>query len=107
MLLFWNPRCGFCQQLLPELIAWEQDRPPDAPELLVISTGDAAANTAERFASPVFLDAASSAMAAFGAGGTPMAVAVDAAGRVSSPLGTGAPGVKQLLPAASQQGAPS
>ena len=107
VLLFWNPRCGFCQQLLPDLIAWEQDRPPDAPELLVISTGDAAANTAERFASPVFLDAASSAMAAYGASGTPMAVAVDAQGRVSSPLGSGAPGVKQLLPAASQQGAQS
>ena len=107
VLLFWNPRCGFCQQLLPELIAWEQDRPLDAPELLVISTGDAAANTAERFASPVFLDATSSAMAAYGASGTPMAVAVDASCRVSSPLLTGAPGVKQLLPAASQQGAPS
>ena len=107
VLLFWNPRCGFCQQLLPELIAWEQNRPPDAPELLVISTGDAAANTAERFASPVFLDAASSTMAAYGASGTPMAVAVDAEGRVSSSLGAGAPGVKQLLAAASWQGAPS
>lgn len=107
VLLFWNPRCGFCQRLLPELIAWEQDRPPDAPELLVVTTGDAAANTAEGFASPVFLDAASSTMAAYGAAGTPMAVAVDAAGRVSSALGAGAPGVKQLLAAASQQGAPS
>ena len=107
MLLFWNPRCGFCQQLRPDLLAWEQERPPDAPELLVISTGDMAANTAERFASPVFLDEASSAMAAYGASGTPMAIAVDAAGWVASPLEAGAPGVKQLLTTASQQGVPS
>lgn len=107
VLLFWNPRCGFCRQLRPDLIAWEQDRPPDGPELLVVSTGDAAANTAEAFASPVFLDAANSAMAAYGASGTPMAVAVDAKGHVSSSLGAGAPGVKQLLAAASQQGATS
>ncbi len=25
MVLFWNPGCGFCQQMLPDLKAWEED----------------------------------------------------------------------------------
>jgi thiol-disulfide isomerase/thioredoxin len=24
MVLFWNPGCGFCPQMLPELKAWEE-----------------------------------------------------------------------------------
>jgi peroxiredoxin len=38
-LLFWNPNCGFCQQMLDDLKAWERERPKDAPKLLVVSTG--------------------------------------------------------------------
>jgi len=105
VVLFWNPRCGFCQQLLPDLLAWEQERDPGAPELLVVSTGDSAANAAEAFASVVFLDATSSTMAAYGVSGTPIALAINAQGRVVSPPGIGAPGVKPLLEAPSQQGA--
>jgi thiol-disulfide isomerase/thioredoxin len=25
MVLFWNPGCGFCQQMLPDLKPWEED----------------------------------------------------------------------------------
>ena len=25
LVLFWNPGCGFCQQMLPDLKAWEED----------------------------------------------------------------------------------
>jgi peroxiredoxin len=32
LVLFWNPGCGFCQQMLPDLKAWEADPPPGAPQ---------------------------------------------------------------------------
>jgi thiol-disulfide isomerase/thioredoxin len=45
--LFWNPDCGFCQQMLPELRQWEASPPAGAPRLLVVSTGTAEANRAQ------------------------------------------------------------
>jgi len=44
LVLFWNPGCGFCQQMLPELKEWEQNPPDGAPKLLVVSSGTKEAN---------------------------------------------------------------
>lgn len=97
VVLFWNPRCGFCSSLLPDLLSWERERGRSGPELLVVSTGDEAANAELGFSSTVTLDAASSTMALYGASGTPMAVLIDAEGMVASSVGIGAPGVLELL----------
>jgi peroxiredoxin len=99
LVLFWDPGSGFCQRLLPELLAWEADHPIDAPELVVISTGDEAANAALGFTATLLLDATSAAMSAFAVRGTPIGVLVDAAGLVASLPGLGAPGVRSLLAA--------
>ena len=40
LVLFWNPGCGFCEQMLDELRAWDADPPEGAPKLLVVATGD-------------------------------------------------------------------
>jgi methylamine dehydrogenase accessory protein MauD len=90
MLLFWNPGCGFCQQMLGDLKAWEASRPPEAPELLVISAGTVEVNRGMNLRSPVLLDQASKAATIFGAGGTPMAVMLDGNGTVSSEVAGGA-----------------
>jgi uncharacterized membrane protein YphA (DoxX/SURF4 family)/thiol-disulfide isomerase/thioredoxin len=95
--LFWSPGCGFCRQMLPELRAWEADRPADAPALLVISAGSAADNRAMSLTSPVLLDDTFAAGDAFGANGTPQAVLVDADGVIASPLAAGAAAVRGLL----------
>jgi peroxiredoxin len=97
LLLFWNPGCGFCQQLLPDLKAWEAERPPGAPQLLVISTGDASAHAEMRLASPVLLDAATSVMTSFQVGGTPIALLIDGQGRVASDAAIGGPAVLATL----------
>ena len=97
VVLFWSPRCGFCRDLLPRLLAWERDRQADSPELLVVSSGDEGDNAAEGFISTVLLDVSGQAMSAYGATGTPMAVVVDADGNVAAPLGIGAEGVMTLL----------
>jgi thiol-disulfide isomerase/thioredoxin len=96
LVLFWNPGCGFCQQMLDDLKAWEANPPQDAPKLLVVSTGSAEENRAMGLRSPVLLDHGITSGSAFGANGTPMAVLVDAAGKIASEVAAGAPAVLSL-----------
>jgi peroxiredoxin len=102
MLLFWNPACGFCQQMLDDLKAWEADPPEEAPKLLVVSTGSVEANDALGLRSPVLLDQDFSVASTFGANGTPMAVLVDAEGRIASEVASGAQAVLELARAQGQ-----
>lgn len=94
--LFWNPGCGFCQRMLPELQAWEAKPAPDSPRLLFISTGPAETNRAMNLRSTILLDDAFAAGRAFGANGTPSAVLLDEKGRVASRVAVGAPDVMAL-----------
>jgi peroxiredoxin len=96
LVLFWNPQCGFCQQMLPALKAWESKPPKDAPKLLVVSTGTAEENKAMGLHSPTLLDQGFTVGHTFGADGTPMAVLVDAEGKIASELAEGAPAVLKL-----------
>jgi thiol-disulfide isomerase/thioredoxin len=100
VLLFWNPTCGFCQSMRQDLRQWEADSPRGAPRLVVVSSGDAESSRADGFASAVLLDHGSQVSAAFGAHGTPMAVRLDADGRMASTVAAGAAAVFALLGAA-------
>jgi thiol-disulfide isomerase/thioredoxin len=96
LVLFWNPGCGFCQQMLPNLKEWESKAPKDAPRLLVVSAGSEEANREMELTSPVLLDQNFATGRAFGASGTPSAVLVDAEGKVASEVAVGAPAVMEL-----------
>ena len=96
LVLFWNPGCGFCQQMLDDLKAWETDPPEGAPKLLVVSTGTVAENLAMGLRSTVVLDQNFSVGSSFGANGTPMAVLVDEEGKIASELAAGPPAVLAL-----------
>lgn len=96
LLLLWNPGCGFCQRMLADLRAWEARPPQGAPQLLVVSSGTVEANRAQGLHAPVVLDQGSSVGRTFGATGTPMAVLIDAQGRVASEVAAGAPAVLAL-----------
>jgi peroxiredoxin/uncharacterized membrane protein YphA (DoxX/SURF4 family) len=96
LVLFWNPGCGFCQQMLPELREWEDNPPEDAPKLLVVSAGTEEANRKQGLSSTVVLDQNFATGGAFGASGTPSAVLVDAQGKVASDIAVGAPAVMEL-----------
>jgi peroxiredoxin len=96
LVLFWNPGCGFCQQMLPDLKEWEAQDTEGAPKLLVVSAGSEEANKEMGLASPVLLDQQFTTGRAFGAWGTPSAVLVDAEGKVASEVAVGAPGVLEL-----------
>lgn len=101
LVLFWNPGCGFCQQMLADLEAWEAEPPPGAPKLLVVSTGGAEVNQALGLRSPVLLDEGFTVGPRFGIHGTPMAVLVDAEGEIASEVAAGAPNVLALARAGS------
>jgi thiol-disulfide isomerase/thioredoxin len=105
LVLFWSPHCGFCQQMLPDLKAWEARPPEGAPQLLVVSTGSVEENRAQGLRSPVVLDQGFAMGNAFGADGTPIAVLVDAEGRIASTLASGAAEVLAL--ARRQQATPA
>ena len=78
VVLFWNPQCGFCRQMHPDLIAWEKERTARAPELVIVSAGETDDVRAEGFSSTVLHDPDWAASSAFSAGGTPTAVRIDA-----------------------------
>jgi thiol-disulfide isomerase/thioredoxin/uncharacterized membrane protein YphA (DoxX/SURF4 family) len=96
LVLFWNPGCGFCAQMLPDLLAWEHARPATAPRLLLIAAGTLEENRAMGLQAELVLDDNFSAGQAFGAGGTPSALLVDSAGVIASGLAVGAPSVLAL-----------
>jgi peroxiredoxin len=96
LVLFWNPGCSFCQQMLDDLKAWERNLPDEAPRLLVVSSGSVEANKAMGLRSPVVLDQDFSVAGAFGATGTPNAVLVDVHGKIGSHMAVGAAEVLEL-----------
>ncbi|HEU5374816.1 MAG TPA: MauE/DoxX family redox-associated membrane protein [Ktedonobacteraceae bacterium] len=96
LLLFWNPECGFCKHMLPDLQAWEANPPQGAPRLLVISRGTVQENRAMGLRSPVLLNADDSVSRLFGATGTPEAIIVDAQGKIASTLVEGATDILAL-----------
>ena len=96
LVLFWNPGCGFCRRMVDDLKKWEQDELKKAPELLIVSTGTADANRELGLTSTTVLDEGFTTGRAYGAGGTPSAVLIDAKGNIASNLAVGAPGVLAL-----------
>jgi thiol-disulfide isomerase/thioredoxin len=93
---FWNTGCGFCQQMLPDIKWWEENRPEGTPKLLFVSAGTEEANRDMKLSSKIVLDQQFAAGRAFGASGTPSAVLVDAEGNIASGAAVGAPGVLEL-----------
>lgn len=96
LILFWNPACGFCQRLLPDIKVWETRSPAERARLLVVSMGSVETNTAMGLDSPVVLDEDWKIGNQFGASGTPTAVLIDAEGKIASELAIGAPAVLAL-----------
>src|SRR6266536_298612 len=108
LLLFWRPSCGFCQRMLPDLKAWEASPPEGAPQLLVVSTDSVESNQTMGLRSPVVLDPDGMGVERlFEATGTPMAVLVDAEGKIASELAVGAQAVLALAGQQQDKAAPA
>jgi hypothetical protein len=97
VLAFWNPRCGFCQHLIPAIRAWEASNAVGDHPLLFVSTGTPEENRALAFDAPIILEDDFSTARLFGATGTPAAVLIGSDGRVAGPIAKGGPAVLDLL----------
>jgi peroxiredoxin len=93
LLVFFNPGCGFCTSMAPELAALPSDGAAD-PMPLVVTTGDVEENgrLVARFQirGPVLVQAGMEVAAAYRVTGTPRGNLIDDAGRIASDLAAGA-----------------
>jgi peroxiredoxin len=94
--VFWNPGCGFCKRMADDLRAWEDQRPADAPRIVLVSTGSVDANKEMGLSSTMLIDQGFQIGRSFGASGTPSAVLIDEEGRIASGVAVGAPRVLEL-----------
>ncbi len=91
LLVFWDPGCGYCEQLLPRIRAFEHatTRVP----LVVVSKGSVTANQALRLSSPIVIDDGRTIAGAYGISGTPAALLIGSRGLVASEVANGAQAV--------------
>ncbi len=82
--------------MLADLKLWEETRPAEAPQLLVVSTGTVEANRAMGLRATVVLDQSFALGLAFHVRGTPAAVLVDDNGKIASGVASGAQAVFAL-----------
>jgi peroxiredoxin len=97
VLLFWNPDCAHCRELLKDLVALERRSTASWTALLVIASGQRAAEARVDLQSPVLVDPRFSAGPRFGVEATPSALLVDEAGRIASEVVTGPEAVLEML----------
>jgi Methylamine utilisation protein MauE/AhpC/TSA family len=97
-LVFSDPGCGACIELLPALARAERER--SDLTIALLTTGDAMQNrvrlNGSRLAT-VLLQDEHEVTTAYAVKATPAAVLVDSGGRIASPLAVGAPRVQELL----------
>ena len=101
LLVHWNPSCGFCDLIAPELAELAPKLAETKTDLALVSYGDVDRNLefAERHGLdyPLLLVDGSPPPAGFAAMGTPVAYELDEAGRVAKPLAMGADEVAALV----------
>jgi len=95
LLLFWSPGCGYCQEMLPYILAFEQAT--TRVRMVVISGGSIGVNQELGFASPVVLDDDRAIAQAFGVTGTPAAILIGANGTVASAVARGSIAVRAYV----------
>src|SRR3990172_4851499 len=94
LLVFFNPRCGFCTQIAADLAALSAEESQQRPIPVVVTTGDLEQNRqlVERYGirCVVLLQEQMEVASRFRVHGTPMGYQIDAAGRIASELAAGA-----------------
>jgi peroxiredoxin len=99
VLLFTDPQCGPCAQLLPDVSRWQQEY-KDRATFALISRRDRAANrtmAAEHAIAHVLVQRDYEVAEQYGARGTPSAVIVSPDGLIGAPVAAGAEGIRQLV----------
>jgi peroxiredoxin len=94
LLVFFNPRCGFCTRMAPGLAALPSDGIEGHPLPLVLTTGEAAENRQivqeHGIRCPVLLQEEMEVASRYQAHGTPMGYLIDEQGNIASEITAGA-----------------
>jgi peroxiredoxin len=105
LLVHWDPQCGFCQRIAPDIATLQDGLAKQRTELVLLSYGDPERNQAmadeHGIRCPVLLQPDGNAVAAFTTLGTPAAYLLDEKGRVAKPLALGSEQVLALAREAS------
>jgi peroxiredoxin len=108
LLVFFNPQCGFCAQMAPDLAKLPAEHAGGHPLPIVITVGDLQTNRRlvkeHRIRCPVLLQEQNEVAGAYQANGTPMGYLVDEEGRIASEVAVGS---QALLELARKDAAPS
>jgi peroxiredoxin len=100
LLIFFNPECAFCRQMLPDLAQLEPNPQDGRPVPLVVSTGDTEANRqlmdSYGVRCPVLLQERNEVAQLCWVNGTPMGYLLNERGATVSPLAVGAAAVLAL-----------
>ena len=100
LLVFFDPRCGFCTQMASDLAALPVDGSDGRPIPVVVTTGDAKTNRQMvkeyGIRCPVLLQERSEVTFLYQAAGTPTGYLIDEQGNIASDLAMGAPALLAL-----------
>jgi peroxiredoxin len=97
VVLFWTPECGYCRQMGHDLRVWDATSDRRERSLLIIEPGAASTNGAATMRSPVLRDPTGEVARAYGVARPPVAVLVDADGRIAAGPAICASAVLHLL----------
>src|SRR5215831_15035147 len=99
LLIFFNPACGYCRELLPRL-AVNGNSSGERSLVLVISTGDAETNrqlfSKYQLSCPVLLQKEMEVGSAYKANGTPSGYVISSEGKIASALAIGAEALLEI-----------
>lgn len=86
LLVFWDPKCPYCQEMVEDFERWEDDPPKGAPRLVFVSSGEEeiVREESSRIKSQFLHDPEFDVGPLFGTNRTPSAVLIDADGRIAS-----------------------
>ena len=96
VLLFWNPGCGFCKRMQPDLIEWAASG-DETINLVTVTSGTSEDAEQMTFADTVLLDQRFATGRLFGASGTPSAIRVGEDGKIASKLAVGGPSIMEMI----------
>ena len=99
LIVFTDPDCGPCRQLMPQLGEWQHSRAGDLT-IAVISggvSGETRAEVAEHGLRIVLVDERSTASEAYRAGMTPSAVLIGKEGKIAAPVAAGERAIAALV----------
>lgn len=97
LVVFWSLTCGHCQKMMDELLAWDEAKTANDPNLIVFSEGSKDKHLELGLKSPILLESGYKIAGELGMSGTPSAVVVNEKGEIVTETAIGAAKIWALI----------